>query len=268
MQIRHCVVAAVAATVLSVGVAGAGVVAYGTGLNGGLAGFNAAAGNPPVVIDFESIAIGTDLDQQTVAGLTFEAAGAPLIVVDAASTSTDASGYVPGSVPNPSSNTLPATSGRLILSPGGALMAAGTQPDEIDNIHIRFDTPVRAFGFDLLSQSADGFSFITVTALDENDAPLVVDLPVPISDLSAVLDGGDPAGADFFGLVSDSANIKTIFISDFDHDDQFPDNNIGIDTLRVAGGDAAAVPLPSAAALAVPLLGALAVARGRRRSRA
>jgi hypothetical protein len=63
--------------------ASAGVVIFDHNTNGGLAGFNTAAGTPPVSIDFDGIAPGTNLNGMTIAGVTFQpsATGAPLIVV-------------------------------------------------------------------------------------------------------------------------------------------------------------------------------------------
>src|SRR5439155_13842981 len=48
-----------------------------------LTGFNAAAGNPPVVVDFDGITSGTDIGGQTIDGVTFSPSvtGAPLRVV-------------------------------------------------------------------------------------------------------------------------------------------------------------------------------------------
>ena len=62
--------------------------------------------------------------------------------------------------PNPANNTLGATSGANVLSPGGVTLGPG--PDdavENDDLTLEFATPVSAFGFDHLAQSADGFSF-------------------------------------------------------------------------------------------------------------
>jgi hypothetical protein len=52
-----------------------------------LSGFNTAAGNPPISINFDNIAAGTTINNnQTINGVTFKGPGAPLIVVKAAET--------------------------------------------------------------------------------------------------------------------------------------------------------------------------------------
>src|SRR5262245_2124279 len=78
-----------------------------------LAGFDAAAGNPPIVVDFDAIPFGTDIGGTTIAGLTFtpSAGGAPLIVVEAADTVTP--GTFSGLV-DASTNVFPATSGAAV----------------------------------------------------------------------------------------------------------------------------------------------------------
>ncbi len=190
-----------------------------------LAGFNAAAGNPPIAIDLESIATGTDLAGMVVAGVTFSSpVGNTLEVVTASATFTT-DGYT--GAPNPASNVLPATSGRNILSPGGEAMPPGPNLAQADGLALMFALPVTAFGFDHLSQSADGFSFTSVTVIGVNGP--VFSGGIPISNLGG---GGAPAGADFWGIVSIDNPIVSITISEGDSDSQFPDCNIGYDTFR------------------------------------
>jgi len=197
-----------------------------------LASFNAAAGNPPVVVDFDAIASGTDIGGQTIGGVTFSpsATGAPLIVVRASDTMTPAAGFT--GIIDASTNVLPATSGEDILSPGGATLGPG--PDdavENDDLVLTFATPVSAVGFDHLSQSADGFGFSNVTVLDAASNVLFSG-SIPISGLGG---GGAPAGADFWGIISDAKDIARIEVDEGDNNNSFPDCNIGFDTLRVAG---------------------------------
>lgn len=190
-----------------------------------LIGFNAAAGNPPVAVDFDTDAPGTDISGKRMRGITLLAPGAPLIVVRASDTFTPA-GFT--GTPNPESNKLPATSGENVLSPGGVRLGPGPDANiENDDLTIVFDLPVSAFGFDHLSQSADGFSFSSIIVKDPAGQTLY-SATVPISGSG----GGSPAGADFWGIVSTAANIKTVLINEKDGDASYPDCNIGFDTLR------------------------------------
>src|SRR5438128_10703865 len=93
-----------------------------------LTGFNAAAANPPVVVDFAAIEPGTDIGGQAIDGITFSpsATGAPLIVVRAADTTTPAAGFT--GIVDASTNVLPATTGANVLSPGGTTLGPG--PDD------------------------------------------------------------------------------------------------------------------------------------------
>lgn len=200
-----------------------------------LAGFNAAAGNPPVVMDFDGIPANTDITGQTLAGITFMGPAAPLIVVVGNDT------FTPGGfsgAPNPQSNKLFPTSGQHVLSPGGLELAPGPSPLQVDHLTLIFETPVSAFGFDHLSQSADGFSFTTIAVFDQNNVQLHSG-SVPISNLGG---GGAPAGADFWGIVSTEANVKRVQILEQDGDAQFPDCNIGFDTIRVFPAPCVATP--------------------------
>ena len=197
-----------------------------------LAGFNAAAGNPPVVVDFDGIAPGTDIGGQVIGGVGFAASatGAPLIVVQASDTTTPAAGFT--GIIDASTNVLPATSGANVLSPGGGTLGPG--PDdavENDDLVLTFATPVSAVGLDHLSQSADGFGFSNVTVLDTGNNVLFSG-SIPISNLGG---GGAPAGADFWGIVSDANDIARVEIDEGDNNNSFPDCNIGFDTLRAAG---------------------------------
>lgn len=213
------------AALVRAGGAGAAVTAFPMDL----AGFEAAASSPPpVVVDFESIAPGTDIGGQTVNGIQFVAVSAPLIVVRGADTVTPA-GF--SGTPDPDSNKLPATSGENVLSPGGAVLGPGPDPAvEGDSLTLVFSVPVSAVGFDHLSQSADGFGFTSVTVKDAADAVLFAG-PIPVSGGG----GGAPGGADFWGVVSDQADILRVELVEGDANASFPDANIGLDTIRAAG---------------------------------
>ena len=56
----------------------------------------------------------------------------------------------------------------------------------------------------------------------------------------------------FLGFVSDSANIAKIIIRDSDGNSEFPDSNIGFDTIRF-GTQTTSVPAPSTLLMAGPL---------------
>ena len=198
-----------------------------------LAGFNAASGTPPVVVDFDNVAAGTDITGTTLSGVTFNlgnspSPSAPLIVVPAADTFTPA-GFT--GVINAATNKLPPTSGANVLSPGGAQLAPGFNPLlENDDLKITFAQPVSAVGFDILFQELDFFSGVGVTILDANGNVLYSNSNLPDGSGAG---GGAPGGAVFFGFVSSRANIATIIIDEYDGNADFPDANIGFDTFRV-----------------------------------
>lgn len=228
-----------------------------------LAGFNAAAGNPPVSISFDDIAAGTDITGSTIAGVTLQGPGAPLIV--AVGNDTVTPGGFSGVI-DAATNKLFPTGGTNVLSPGGLTLGPANPTVENDDLTLVFSSPVSAFGFDHLSQSADGFSFTGIQVFDVNNVSLFAGT-VPISNIGGI-GGGAPGGADFWGIVSTQANIARIVIDEQDGDSAFPDANIGFDTFRYVAPTApsAAIPEPGAGALAVtgllPLLGI--VARRRR----
>jgi len=115
-----------------------------------------------------------------------------------------------------------------VLSPGGPELGPGPNPAlESDNLTIVFDTPVSCFGFDHLSQSADGYSFTHIAVRDASGKQIYGG-SVPISGSG----GGAPGGPDFWGIVSSSADIKTVEITEGDNNNQYPDCNIGFDTFR------------------------------------
>jgi len=204
----------------------AGVIIYSKNL----AGFNAAAGSPPIAIDFDNIAPGSDITGSTICGVTLLGPGAPLIVVRGADTYTP-SGVFSGVI-DINTNKLILTTGENVLSPGGIFLGPGpNNAIENDDLTIEFAEPVSAFGFDHLSQSADGCSYTYITVFDPSNAVLLSTRQIPISPTCTGV-GGHPAGADFWGIVSDTANIKKIVIDENDDNAQYPDASIGFDTFR------------------------------------
>jgi len=132
-----------------------------------LAGFNIAAGTPPITINFDTVAAGTDVTGSIIAGVTFQGPRSPLIVVRGADTFTPL-GFAGDPVTD--LNKLYATSGENVLSPGGVELAPGPDPNkEQDDLTLIFTVPVQAFGFDHLSQSADGISFTSISVFNSAD---------------------------------------------------------------------------------------------------
>jgi hypothetical protein len=202
-----------------------------------LAGFNAVADSPPIVVNFDDITPNTDITGSTIGGITFSlgnqpAPSASLIVVRAVDTYTP-----PGFDWSKPDNRLYATSGENVLSPGGIELAPGPNPlKENDDLELTLSLPVAAIGFDILYQSLDGGSFTAITLLDTADSVLYYNNPIPIP-------GGwwAPGGTTFVGFVSDSCNIAKIIIDDYDGNNLNPDSNIGFDTIRLG------VPVPPVA---------------------
>lgn len=221
-----------------------------------LAGFNAAAGNPPVSLNFDSIAPGTNITGQTINGITLLGPGAPLIVVEGNNTITP-SGEFGGA--GGALNKLFPTSGANVLSPGGLTLGAGPNSAvEDDDLTIVFTSPVSAFGFDHLSQSADGISLTNIQVFSTTDT-LLFSGTVPIQGSGA----GAAGGSDFWGIVSIQADIARIVIDETDGDASNPDANIGYDTFRyVAPAVSSAAPEPTTSALL--LVGLLPLLRRRR----
>jgi len=199
-----------------------------------LAGFNTAAGSPPVVVDFDLVAKGTDISGTTLNGITFDGPGAPLIVIDAADSFSP-----PGFSWSTPANKLIATSGINVLSPGGVELAPG--PNDLlenDDLIMTFADPVNAAGFDLLYQSKDGASYVGITLFDSGNNVLYSNGLIPVTPAP-----GSTGGPEFIGFVSDSVNIKKITIDDMDGNADNPDSNIGFDTIR-APGDGTPTPAP------------------------
>jgi RHS repeat-associated protein len=196
--------------------------------------FNQAASAPPVAVDFDGIAAGTDITNTTQNGILFElgntpSPSAPLVVVKASETFTPTTGF--SGVINAATNKLPATSGENVLSPGGTELAPGLNLlKENDDLKITFSEPVAAVGFDVLFQEYDGFSAVGIKIYDPQGTILYQNGNLPVSTGAG---GGAPGGKEFFGFVSGRSNIKTIVIDDTDDNNVFPDSNIGFDSFRV-----------------------------------
>jgi hypothetical protein len=123
---------------------------YDINTNGGLAGFNPAAGKPPNAIDFDSIPPDTNIDGADINGVQFNPlpGSAPLIVVPGNATVTPHPGLFSGVI-DPNTNRLFPTSGDNVLSPGGLQLVPGFDPSqESDELELIFQTPLSAFGFE------------------------------------------------------------------------------------------------------------------------
>ena len=208
-----------------------------------LDGFNTAAGFPPVVVNFDDLAPGTDITNLTIRGVTFEpnllTTSAALLVVRANDTYSP-SGFSPPASPN---NKLFATSGENVLSPGGIMLAPGRNDTlENDDLTLTFANPVSAVGFDVLFQAFDGYSFTSVRLLDESDSVLYQLDQIPIPG-----EPSDSGGTTFVGFVSTSNDIAKIIIDDSDDNAMNADCNIGFDTIRFSILDTTApeMDLPS-----------------------
>ena len=212
---------------LAMSSAQAAIVVYDIN-NGGAAAFDAAVSGPTETINFDDLPVNTNLNGATMSGMTFNAPidGAPLLVVDASTTFTPA-GFT-GTV-DESLNKLPATTGLNILSPGGPELGPGlNNAVENDDLELVFQPGIVAFAFDHLSQSGDGFSFTTIEIYDQVNDLL-------FSGTVAISDGGlGGAGtADFWGFVADGGEvIRRIVFDELDNNAEFPDSNIGYDSLR------------------------------------
>ncbi|WP_217352574.1 PEPxxWA-CTERM sorting domain-containing protein [Sphingomonas sp. ID1715] len=228
-------------------VAAAPASAVVTVYQGDLAGFNAAAGNPAISIDFESLS--GDIAGQTIAGVTLSNPdGNTLEVVNAADT------FSPPGYGGPA-NVLPATSGVKVLSPGGTNLIQGPDIRQRDSLTLVFSAPLSAFGMDILFQSLDCCSFTNFQVFDGSNNAIAG------GSVNAV--GGGAGGAFFLGFTSGSANIARIVITEFDENDANPDSNIGYDTFRF--GAINAVPEPASWALMVAGFGLAGAATRRRR---
>lgn len=204
--------------------------------------FDRIGGRPPVVVDFDEMRVGDNLNAAGGAspsamdlascGVDFVAFAAPLVVVRAADTFLGL-GY--RDVREPRRHFLVATSGEQVLSPGGSELAPGPAFGlEEDDLTLVFDPPVCAVGFDLLTPSADGMSFVEVTVLDHEGRVLHAGTIATRAVAASFGEQWPPPGTDFFGVVSGERNIAAVVIDERDGNAECPDSNIGLDTLRFA----------------------------------
>ena len=203
---------------------------YDLTTNGGLNGFNTATSNAPVTIDFDTIADGTDVSGTVVQDVNFNvpSQGAAFIVVRGNDTFTP-TGFT--GVLNAATNKLFPTSGEMVLSPGGLSLGPGpNNPVENDDLELVFSNSVKAFGFDVLFQSADTFSATTIQVFNQANVQLFSG-SIPASTTGG---GGAPAEAVFWGgVASGSDRISRIVVNESDSNAQFPDCNIGFDSFRI-----------------------------------
>jgi len=239
--------------------ASASAEAATTVFQGDLAGYNAAAGNPSILIDFDSFT--GNIAGNNIAAITFSSPdGNTLEVVPGASTFTPA-GFA--GAPNPDTNRLFPTSGANVLSPGGEELAPGPDPRQRDSLQLDFTEDVFAFGLDLLFQSYDCCTFLSYAVYDTS-----LNLLASGGVNGNGGGGGDPGGSIFWGAVTDSTRIGRIVFTESDDNDQFPDANVGYDTFRYAPvipGDGG-VPEPATWAMMILGFGLAGTAFRRRRA--
>jgi hypothetical protein len=215
--------------VISVSVpAQATTTVYDKNTNSGFSGFESATGNLTIGISFDDIAAGTNISGTTINGIKFDSNTAPLFVVKGTDTYTPA-GVFSGTV-DISTNKLFATSGANVLSPGGIVLGPGpNDPIENDGLILTFSTPAMAFGFDHLSQSADGLGYTYVYVYTQSGLS-INGINIPIHGSS----GGAPGGADFWGVTTTNDDkITKIVITEIDNNATYPDCNIGYDSFYV-----------------------------------
>ncbi|WOI54396.1 hypothetical protein [Parvularcula sp. LCG005] len=221
------------------------------------AGFEAASvGEDLDNINFDDITSGTNIAGLVLKGVTLTSPdGNTLDVVDADDT------FTPGDTAG--INSLLATSGSMILSPGGIELVPGSALAERDSLEITFAEAVSAFAIDILFQSYDLAPFVSIRAFNAEGTRIYFE-NVPGSGLG----GGAPADNVFFGIVSDdmSTNIARIVITESDGNASFPDSNIGFDSIQFSSLSGDAVPVPAALWLFIaPLAGALGLRRAKRK---
>jgi len=223
-----------------------------------LAGFQ-AAGGPGIAIDFDSLS--GNIAGNTIAGVTFGSPdGNSLDVVAGLSTFTPAT-FNGGSVIDANTNRLFPTSGANVLSPGGLSLDPGPLPTQQDSLVLDFATAQAAVGIDVLFQSFDFLPFVSFAVFGPT-----LDL-IASGSVSGAGGGpgGSPAAAKFLGFLSGdpSTNIRRIVLTEGDGDANFPDSNVGYDSLRFAAPavDPDPTPTPEPASLALFGMGVFAMWR-------
>ncbi len=206
---------------------------------GDLPGFNGVAGIPSTSINFDTISTGTEIAGNTINGVTFSSPdGNTLDVVAGSDTYTDPAWF--SLEQNAALNTLTPTSGLNILSPGGTDLVGGSDIRERDSLQLNFAAPIYAFGIDILFQSYDYATYTSYSVYDSSLNPIISG---GIQGSSA--SGGAPGGSIFIGFYSDdiSTDISRIVFSETDGSADYPDSNIGYDSLKVY--TAQPVPVPA-----------------------
>ncbi|MEG3436656.1 hypothetical protein V0288_05945 [Pannus brasiliensis CCIBt3594] len=210
-----------------------------------LPGFNAEMGNPPIVVNLDSIVPNTDITGNTISGIRFLRGlnsfgpGADLLVVPGSDTVTPSGVFVTQNTNLPIVNTsqykLSTTYSSNVLSPGGIVLGPGlNNPVENDSMIVEFVDPVAAFGLQLLYQSLDADSYLWYYAYDSSNNLLSSGLIPASSPLPGnAFDPGAPGGEDFWGIVSSENNIRRIEFDEQDDNNIWPDSNIGYAAFRV-----------------------------------
>lgn len=216
-----------------------------------LAGFTTATGLS-VTIDFDSIIPGTDISGNTINGVTFSSPTQPgypnpntLDVVVGSNTTTPSGVFTSlGSAADLNQYKLIPTSGSNVLSPGGTELVGGSALGEHDSIQLDFVNPVYAFGIDVLFQSYDFNVYTRYIVYDSNLNPISSGR---LKDAPNTSGGGSPADSVFIGFISDDSqtDISRIAFIETDGTSDWPDSNIGYDSIRIASNPAPAVPISS-----------------------
>ena len=148
-------------------------------------------------------------------------------------------GFASQGPPGDLDNTLVPTSGGLLLSQGGFLLTPGPALQQEDSLRLIFRQPISAFGADVLFQSLDGNSFVTVRALN-SEGQDIARRRIQIGTNNVQIDptsSYSAPGSTFVGLLFDDPSdpqdlIKEIRFREFDRNAANPDANIGYDTLQ------------------------------------
>ncbi len=173
-------------------------------------------------INFDTISVGTDLTNQTISGVKFEAPGtSPLEVVDGETLVR---------------STLFPSSGANVLSPGGSSTSL-----ENDDLRLVFNSPVKAAGLDIVFDVPDGASFVSIEFFDESNNSLFTNSFIPAP-------SGSP-GFQFMGFASDTAIIKSILLNEFDG--TASDDHVAYDTITFT---TSVIPEPSTYALLLSVI--------------
>jgi len=155
----------------------------------------------PYSINFDDLAAGTVITNQTIMGITFKSPGSiPLEVINASTGVRYA---------------MTTSTGTRLLSPGGS----NTSLEE-DDLELIFATPMQAFGMDIVFDMPDTASYVSASFYDASNNlihQIGPHIPAPTG------------GMTFVGLITDTVMIKRVVIDDFDP--SLPDDHIAYDSL-------------------------------------